>query len=82
MHSYKIVDDKVVIFYQPEYEERTWRDTVCDWIELWYHKSKIRKTEKHKQKLQKQVAKLLPKCQYKDYSEYDLPSVMRKERKC
>ncbi len=82
MHQYMIVDNKLVILKQPEYEDRSWRDTVCDWIELCYHKSIIRKTEKHNKKLQKQVSKLLPKCKYKDYTSYDLPSVMRKERKC
>jgi hypothetical protein len=82
MHQFMIVDNKLVIIKQPEYEVRTWRDTACEWIEIWYHKNKIRKTEKHKQRLAKEVSKLIPKCQYKNYSEYDLPSVMRKERKC
>jgi hypothetical protein len=82
MHQFMIVDNKLVVIKQPEYEDRTWRDSVCDWIEMCYYKAKIQKTERHKKKLEKQVSKLLPKCAYKDYSQYDLPSVMRKEKSC
>ncbi len=82
MHQYMIVDNKLVILKQPEYEDRSWRDSVCDWIELMYYKSKIRQTEKKKQKLAKQVSKLIPKCQYKNYANYETPSVFRKEKLC
>jgi len=82
MHQYMIVDNKLVILKQPEYEARTWRDSVCDWIELLYYKAKIRETEKKKQKLAREVSKLIPKCQYKNYASYETPSVFRKEKSC
>lgn len=82
MNKYLIVNDQVVVIHQPEYEHRNWRDSVCDFIELCYHTNKAKAIHKQKQKIKAKVEKIVTTTAIQNYSQYDFPTVYRKERSC
>jgi hypothetical protein len=82
MNKYLIVNDQVVVIHQPEYEQRTWRDSVCDFIELCYHTNKAKAIYKQKQKIKAKAEQIVASVPAQNYSQYDFPSVFRKERSC
>jgi hypothetical protein len=82
MNRYLIINDQVVVIHQPEHEKRNWRDSVCDFIELCYHTNKAKAIHKQKQKIKAKAEKIIVTTVPQNYSEYDFPSVIRKERSC